>query len=737
MIQRGVAIVSLLSLALPALAAGDLHAAPHAPAAPSTGATTAVPTITIAAMPIFGVDAAQGDGWIEVVARIDNVTTHPVKGWVELTSTVAAHRSEDNLFTAKAPFNVPAGKSVVVKLPTHALANYVPTVTLRARAENGDKLVETSLSMNNSQSPLLVDVEPAPKLFAPLRSWAMPILWNPHAGSYYYSTTAKPPLTVGAPGYDRTSGDPVLPDRAASYAPVTALVVRSDVVAKLEGASLEALVNWVLSGGSLAVVVSRPEDLRSGPVSALVGGVVTRVAPPPALYSYPPAQKPADTGNSFDAPDPWEAPDGEDAGPPPTPIKLFIPAKATPGHVAPQRSGPVGGVREQLSGFAGANLRPSAYGATAAYGLGEVHLLAFDPQTSPGVDDAWVHGRMIDLLRHAYDRRAAQVFPHGSGERRANSLQEIRRSLDPNENFRIALGISAILLVAYSILAGPLTFIRAAKRGRPLDPLVWAPLWAATAFGLIVLLGLAGKGWRGRARHVALVEIGAGMDRGVVRRFRGFFSSHTQSLTIEATDRTCVLDVVAADSREHGDAVMRLDRNGAQLENLTALPWQTVVVAEDGTHDFKGGVSVLPTSDGSVDVVNHTGRSLEHLLVYVPRAGIYWFDALADGAELHAGAGKLVLSAASRTRYTAGTKTVFGFDPAFLATYLTGKGGDAMQQVWTPITAAAGNTIDWFPEDAAVVLAEVVGGEGVKRDSGLSVESDRLLLRVVGEGGVR
>jgi hypothetical protein len=736
-IRRGARIALLLSLGT---MTGEVSAAASAPPAPPASAGTAIaaPPITIAAMPIFGADAAQGDGWIEVVARIENVSTHAVKGSVELTSTVAAHRGEDNLFTAKAPFNVPAGKSVVVKLPTHALANYVPTVTLRARGENGEKLVETTLSMNNSQSPLLVDVEPAPKIFAPLRSWAMPILWNPHAGSYYYySTTAKPPLTVGAPGYDRTSGDPVLPDRAASYAPVTALLVRSDVVAKLEGPALEALVNWVLSGGSLAVVVARPEDLRSGPVSALVGGVATRTSPPPLLYSYPAAEKPADSGHSFDAPDPWETPEVEDAGPPPTPINFFIPIKATPGTAAPPRAGPLGAVREQLSGFAGANLRPSAYGATATYGLGEVHLLAFDPQTSPGVDDAWVHGRMIDLLRHAYDRRAAEVFPLGSGERRANSLQEIRRSLDPNENFRIALGIAAILLVAYSIVAGPLTFIRASKRGRPLDPLVWAPLWAATAFGCIVLLGLAGKGWRGRARHVALVEVGAGMERGVVRRFRGFFSSHTQSLTIEATDRTCVLDVVASDSREHGDAVMRLDRNGARLENLTALPWQTVVVAEDGMHDFKGGVSVLPTSDGSVDVVNHTGRALEHLLVYVPRVGIHWFDSLADGAEVHAASGKLLLSAAARTRFTAGTKTVFGFDPALLATHIPGKSGEAMQHVWTPITAAGGNTIDWFPEDAAVVLAEIVGGEGVKSDSGLSVESDRLLLRVVGEGGAR
>jgi hypothetical protein len=32
-------------------------------------------------------------------------------------------------------------------------------------------------------------------------------------------------------------------------------------------------------------------------------------------------------------------------------------------------------------------------------------------------------------------------------------------------------------------------------------------------------------------------------------------------------------------------------------------------------------------------------------------------------------------------------------------------------------------------------MGEIVGGEGVHADAGLRVESDRLLFRVVGEGG--
>jgi hypothetical protein len=44
--------------------------------------------------------------------------------------------------------------------------------------------------------------------------------------------------------------------------------------------------------------------------------------------------------------------------------------------------------------------------------------------------------------------------------------------------------------------------------------------------------------------------------------------------------------------------------------------------------------------------------------------------------------------------------------------------------------------MDWWPEDVPVLIAELDGGESKLRDSGLRVEQDRVLLRVVGYGGV-
>ena len=62
------------------------------------------------------------------------------------------------------------------------------------------------------------------------------------------------------------------------------------------------------------------------------------------------------------------------------------------------------------------------------------------------------------------------------------------------------------------------------------------------------------------------------------------------------------------------------------------------------------------------------------------------------------------------------------------------KRADELTETWGPIAATVGSATDWWP-DVPVVMGELEGGEAVLRDSGLAVESDRLLLRVLGKGG--
>ncbi len=721
-------------LAASSATAGWLHAAP--PAASGPAAPGAPRHVSLDASPVFGVDASAGDGWVEIVTRVDNAGAAATKGTFEIaTEHPGAWGAHEGRFRASAPFNVPPHTSAIVHVPVPA-GRLLGPLTVSATADDGAPLAETSLTFPTSSGPLLVDVDQPSRLAIVLRGWPMAPAWAPGRS---YGAASTSPLGIGVPAIDATTGDPVLPERAAAYASATVVLLPSDRLAHLQGAQLSALIGWVLSGGTVAVFPTRPEDLRAGLLTTLAGGAITTTAPPPLMMTLPKATRSAPAspfGASPSTPPPSWAPTPEpddDAGAT-TPIGYFVPVRATP--VAPPLGvGPGAALRAHLVGYAGGNLRPSAFGATAPYGLGQVHVLGFDPTSSPALEDGWMHGRVLDLVADAWDRHALVAFPQGAGDDRSGSTFAMQRALDPNQNFRPALGIAALLLVLYSVIAGPVVFLRARARARPLDPFVWAPVASAACFGAVVLVGLAGKGWSGRARHLSLVEAGAGMSRGTAHRFRGLFASQTRAMRVRGTDASSVLEMLVTDSHEQREPVLRLEKEGASLEGFTSLPWQTVVVSEDGFADVGKGLSVRSRPDGSVSVTNHTGRTLKDVIVWAPSTDASWFASLDDGATVLSSGGRTLFSPTARVAVTAGVRTVHSLDTSRFRAVLGVDPSQDMTAAWSAIAAAAGSSVDFWPDDVPVVMGEIVGGEGAHADSGLRVESDRLLFRVVGEGG--
>lgn len=737
-------VVALLAIGVASAFVSDASADPS-PATP--------PTLAMNAAPIFGNDAALGYGWEEIVVTLANSGATAKKGTLDLTATLPF--SQNETFITRAPFNVPAGKTAIVRVPTHGFYYQAPTFTLSAKDEKGVEITGASVTTNMTVSPTLIDIDQTPRLGLVIRGRGVTTSYSTSGSGYYgygYGSTAAPPaLSVGAPTFDPTTGDPVLPQVAASYSGVTVAIIHSDLLAKLPPEELDALRDWVSGGGTLAVVPNRPEDLRAGNLTSMTGGPIVQGDPYPGLFSlpaYPRAGSPSTwPGGGFGGTAPTTT-----APPPPMPEddpldyhpstddkdNPYKPISTSAAPTAPAVGAMAQAVKAKLVGFSGGNLLPSDYGATAAFGTGQVHLLAFDPTVAPGTDDSWVLARVIDMVQTAWDRQAPRAFPTGSGDRRYlySRTDEVRRALDPNENFRPALGFAAVLLVIYSIVVGPVTFLRAQKRGKPLSPLKWAPLWSAAAFASIVVVGLAVKGLRGRSRRISLTEVGAGMTRGSVTRFRGFYTSETKALSVAATDRSNVLDVMSSDSVMGADAVMRLDRGGAVLENITSLPWQTLVVREDGFRDLKGAVTISGTGT-ALTAQNHTGQTIKDALFYVPGDGVRWFVEIKDGDTVTASAGKLVQSAYSRRSASAGTMTIHQLGESEMAysSAITKKDGERIEKTWKPISSAAGEQVDWWPDDQPVLMGELDGGEGVKTDSNLRIETDRALLRVVGKAG--
>jgi hypothetical protein len=680
--------------------AGGASAQTAAPP-PASASTT---DVAVEVTPIFGAGSPLAWGWNEIVVRLQNGGAKAARGQIEVTST---GYGEPPPFTSSAPYTVAAGAAVAVRMPA-----FVPPsaeVRVRVEAEGGAEIANLSTpsyGRSNAQSALLVDVSEPSRLRATVHEATLSPGYVPASPGY----GPPPQLVVGSPRFDPATGDPVLPDRAALWAGATAALVRSDQLAHLVGPELDALAGWVLGGGTLAVAVVRPEDLHHPTLIAFVGGepVAGAVA--------------AATMRELVLPGP---PPGSPGG-----LKTIEPARQ-----------PASAVQKVLAGYTGGNLRPSVYGASATYGLGEVHLLAFDPTSAPAVDDPWAQARVVDLVRRAYDRRSSLVY-RGAQEYEPDASR-VRKQLDPNESSRWAIGAAALLLCLYAVVAGPVSFGAASRRGKPLAALRWLPIFAAAAFAMIVAIGVAAKGVRGRARHLTMLDAGAGMTKGAARRWRGFFTPRGKGLTVQTTDGSSVLATASVD--EPGDRRDHLvvDRDGARLVGVAALPWQTVVMREDGVADLGAGIGIVQGAiSGEAIIANRSGRDLRSALLVLPHAGAVYFTRIRDGEKVASSVGRPMASTPAGRSWEAAiaSATHAGAVPIhrLQAQLLVGPLADdapGLADAWGAIESTAGEAVDWFPEDVPVLLGQLDGGEGRLGDAGLRLESDRLLVRVVGWGG--
>lgn len=633
------------------------------------------------------------DGWFTIVVSVENVSDEPVEGELVL---VAEPSYSSRRLNSRAPLSLAAKSRVNIELPTHSFNSGAPSLKLTAYSESGLVLAELELGTPLGLNPLLIDLEQPSRISPGIRGKELYVeekTWG--------TTHADPVVAVSSPLVNK--GELMLPTRAAGYASATLMLARSETLATLSGPRLTALGDWLLAGGALAVVVSRQDDLRTGPLPVLVGGNIGRGEIPRELAQTTRFMIPGGSGSSYSSP-----------------RMLLKPATPTPATV------------RDFVMYTGGNLRPSPWGASASYGLGEVHLLAFNATQSPEVDDEWVQLKVQDLMRHAWNRQAALVQPHAARALDESSLDSIRKQLDPNEGTRWTIVISAFLLLLYAAAAGPINFFRAAKVGKPLRAFVHLPVYALAASFAIILLGVAAKGVSGRARHLSMIEAGAGMNRAPITRYRGFYDSTTRSLTVRGRSREAVLDLAGDDANDAVRSVV-VERDGLRLEGIEGRPWQTIVVREDDFVSLGGGVSIIPTAGGA-DVVNRLARDLVGVVVKLPGEQARYFPRIPDGATVHVKDGDPV-----NTRVGKGTRGApKGNQRSDLRSESFPKqmkqDTDDSLPAWRAISTSV-NEVDWWPEDVPTLIGQFDGGEGDTSDSGLRLELDRVLVRVVGWGG--
>ncbi|MDW8248600.1 MAG: hypothetical protein RMJ98_04745 [Myxococcales bacterium] len=642
---------------------------------------TANADLSMTAQPLLGVDSAS-QGWTSYAVRIESTEPAPVKGRVVLRS-----ESLKGALVSEASVTLLPGAPVLVRLP--ALAQEAWSIQAELLDAQGRRRAGQSLITRSQEDLLLVDLHSPSRLVAVLRGVKVPTLYQDKA---HRGSSART-LLVGSSWIDPITGDPILPQRASEWGMATAVLAPSGLLARLGGPEQEALAGYVLGGGTLAVVVERPEDLRQGFLPTLAGGPLREVGTAEYLKRFP-SELPQEKSKK-----------GRET-------------------VTPTKE-----VAEALKAYSGGNTRPSDLGTSAPYGLGELHLLPFDPSKAPEVEDPWVQARLIELVRHAWDRHAFVAMPLGVLPDRGGR-EAIRKQLDPNESGRWSILVAVMLLLFYAVGAGPVNFFLASRAGKPLRALLLLPLLSAAAFFAVVGLALVTKGVQGEARRFGLIEAAGGMSRGTIRRFRGFFTPMAQQVVVGASSEQGL--PVLLGNEVGATTTLQVDRGVVELRNVPILPWQTLVISEEDIVPLQGGVALVP-EQGDVRITNRLGRDLRGLVVQVPSRGLYHLPTLADGATVLASSGEL-LTSLGVSHTMAGLLPVHLLSAAVFKSAVE-KDSRGLESAWRALENASGRAVDWWPEGQPVLLAQIDGGEGVKYDQGLKVIRDRTLLRVVGYGG--
>lgn len=644
-----------------------------------SGRASATPRLEVTH--VQGRDAPWIVGWNEAVVTLENDGGIAWRGEIAVD---ASFDRRDRSASVRVPVSLSTGESARVLVPFHLNPGTFPNVTLRTpddgevatqglsltqRIEGVATIVE--IAGREARGAALVDVKAA---VAPGAAYDdeddgeqhPPTPVPRHRAPSGIGAAGGPTVQVTTVQFARESGDPILPDIASGWSGAVVVVASSEVLSRLSGRPLDALEHWVASGGSLAIAVNREEDLRSPALVSLVG----------------------------------------------------VEARRTSASDAP------------LATFAGEGLargdvtKEGDDGEVARHGLGAVWLLRRDPWTRR--PDPRSQKTIAAIWSQSVGRRAQLMsLPAGTGLRWYED-DRLRHYLDPNHGFRPSLGIAAIFVVIYALLVGPVAFARARRLGKPLSVLRATPI---LAFGLLVALvglGKIGKGFRGKARRLAVVDVEGGGTRGTATTFHAFYVADPSTIEVSASRPVDSVHVV--EPAIDGSAI-EIDRGTIAIRGVRAHPWQTIVVAEEGRKEIPGGIVLEGTGD-RLRLINKTPWTLEQVVLHpegtatVPARSRY-FESVAPGASVRADEGIAV----DRRIRPLVVEPGNGLGRIRQSTEAL-EALDALVAEWSKTSYAPS---DPLPPDLPIATAIVRGDGG--SISGLSVEKEATLLRVVGLGG--
>ncbi len=493
---------------------------------------------------LFGDETIASESYAPLLVTLENRTAEDVHGTVELR----VHGSANELEVHTAEIDLPSRTTRQV-----TLTPYLDAGSLNVEA----RFVVDGRAMSRGYADVgyaagarsIVIVADPPRLHSALIGLQMS-----------ESTTTGPREVqppIGVAQMDRASGDPMLPADAFAWSSVKVLVASAPVLLRAGEAERAAIVDWVRAGGLLVVFPRDATDLRERWLTAIAGPVGVE------------------------------------------------PSTATPALVP--------STVERFTLSCSQRQRTESFGCSAPVGLGRVFLAGYDGLAQRAID-AGAPGALVQAVYEAPDEYPNLSFGRGHDSLTSDyyapegSFGTLRVALDPNEGFRPALILVALVLLLYVIVVGPLNFRWVQRKNRPTLALLTTPLVALICMLALLAVGYVGKGVSMRFRRCELVELVEGQRRGPARRYTGLFSTRPGSFDLSAPRAGTAVHRVE-DGGERGP-VHRHEGARVRLADCRAGLWETTFVREDRMVDLRGTIRFERDGARVAEVVNDSPHAL-------------------------------------------------------------------------------------------------------------------------------
>lgn len=547
-----------------------LVAAASTLAAPASAQPNRTP-VQVEVRGLFGDDVTPPQGWAPMLVTLENRTTRDLSGELHFRVRDWQNRGPEHVVPVDLPARATRRLQFTVKVRDGGDAQ---VQLLDGRTELGAGSV--GIGYNASARGIVILSDP-PRL----RGRLLDLQDEQHEP---YGGTRMVNLPVGVVSFDPDTADPLVPREAIAWTGIELVVASAPALERLDAAQRDALLDWIRTGGAMLVFPRTEQDVQAPILGSILGPVEWVDG-----YAY-----------------------------------TSIPERAM-GRV--------------ITSPPGSRVEQEHFGVSAALGFGRVYVAAFDGALEESFVEHDATRRAVDTVLNARIDMPGQDSPfYRFGSREMSSepwnnngsdFSTLRPALDPNESFRPALGLVAVVLLLYVFAVGPINFNYIGKKNRPILALVSTPVIAIGCLLVLLAVGYIGKGTTMRYRSISLLEAMEGERSGPERRYTGFFLTRPATFDLELPERG------NAELLDEGGAqppTITYDGDRPMLEGLQGGLWETLFVRREMISELGGSGITFERTDNHLSAVrNESALDLRDAFVVDNAGNVYAVGDVASG----------------------------------------------------------------------------------------------------------